>query len=379
MNTLISSASGAVYKYAAKPILFRFKPDTVHYHMLSSAKHLQGSKTINKLLSGSWAYRNKTMLRQTLHGIEFINPIGLSAGFDANFELAPMLKAIGFGFMEGGSLTYQPCDGNTRPWFYRLPEAKSLVVNKGLANKGVKAIVEHIERYPIRTFLHFPLNISVAKTNSPEACTEKDAIADYIGSLRVIQYSGVGELITLNISCPNAYGGEPFTTPDRLEHLLRQVDNLALSHPVFIKMPSHLSWVEFNKLLEVIVKHRVAGVTISNLSKARQPLEQSGILPRTVAGKLSGKPTFEQSNKLIAKTYRYYGKRLTIIGVGGVFSAEDAYTKVKLGASLVELITGMVFEGPQLIGQINRRLAKLLARDGYHNIQEAIGADNRQI
>jgi dihydroorotate dehydrogenase len=377
MNTLISSASGVVYKYAAKPLLFQCKPDTVHRHMVGSAARLQRSAAINKLLSASWAYRNKAMLEQTLHGIGFQNPIGLSAGFDANFELAPALKAIGFGFMEGGSLTYRPCDGNTRPWFYRLPSAKSLVVNKGLANKGVETIIERIQHYPVRTFLHFPLNISVAKTNSPEACSEEDAIDDYIGSLKVIQRSGIGDIITLNISCPNTYGGEPFTTPERLEKLLRRVDNLALSHPVFIKMPSHLEWSAFNKLLVIIVKHRITGVTISNLSKDRHSLEQSGILPRNVAGKLSGKPTFEQSNKLIARTYRYYSKRLTIIGVGGVFSAEDAYTKIKLGASLVELITGMVFEGPQLIGQINRRLTKLLARDGYSNISEAIGADNR--
>jgi dihydroorotate dehydrogenase (fumarate) len=310
--------------------------------------------------------------------MRFRNPIGLSAGFDANFELAPMLKAIGFGLMEGGSLTFQPCDGNPRPWFYRVPSAKSLVVNKGLANRGVDAIMKHIISYPKGTFDNFPLNISVAKTNSPEVCTEDDAVADYLGSFRAIKKAKVGDIITINPSCPNTYAGEPFTTPARLEHLLREVDKLKLEQPLFIKMPSHLEWKEFDGLLKVIIKHHVAGVTISNLSKNREPLEKSGVLPVDIPGKLSGKPTWKASNELIAHTYKKYGDKLTIIGVGGVFSAEDAYTKIRLGASLVELITGMIFEGPQLIGQINKGLVELLDRDGFQNITQAIGVDSRK-
>jgi dihydroorotate dehydrogenase len=377
VNRPISSTTRAIYKYAAKPVLFKLKPDTVHHHMMHSATRMQKSKLAQKALHTTWAYHNPKMLGQELHGLTFDNSIGLSAGFDTNFELAPLLKAIGFGLMEGGSLTYQPCQGNPRPWFFRLPSAKSLVVNKGLANEGVTAIIARIKSYPKDTFYHFPLNISVAKTNSPEACSEEDAINDYIGSLRAIQKANVGDMITLNISCPNTYGGEPFTTPERLENLLQKVDQLSLSQPVFVKMPSDLDWREYDKLLQVIVHHAVTGVTIHNLAKNRKRFEQQGILPTTVAGKLSGKPTFESSNKLIGQTYRYYGDKLTIIGVGGVFSAEDAYTKIKLGASLVELITGMIFEGPQLIGQINHGLAKLLAKDGYTNVTQAIGVDSR--
>jgi dihydroorotate dehydrogenase len=377
MLTVVSSTSGVMYRRVVKPILFAQKPDSVHNRMLAGGRQLQRVRPITRLLRASWAYQNPGVLSQTLHGIDFDNPVGLSAGFDKNFQLSPLLKAIGFGFMEGGSLTLHACDGNPRPWFYRLPKSKSLVVHAGLANQGVEAIISRIQSYPPGTFDHFPLNISVAKTNSREASGTHEAIADYVGSLRVIKKAQAGRLVTLNISCPNTFGGEPFTTPGRLEMLLAAVDTVGLSQPIFIKMPVNLTWKDFRRLLDVIVKHGIAGVTISNLTKDRRSLHDP--LPESVHGGLSGKPTFELSNQLIAKTYRHYGNRLTIIGVGGIFSAEDAYTKIKLGASLVELITGMIFEGPQLIGQINRGLVQLVQKDGFRTIAEAVGSANRTV
>lgn len=376
MITVASRSTSTLYRKAVKPLLFRQQPDDVHARMLGLAKGTQKVRPLKGLMRASWAYSNPRVLGQTLHGVAFRNPVGLSAGFDKNFELPPTLEAIGFGFMEGGSLTYKQCDGNPKPWFYRLPKSKSLVVHAGLANDGVKAIVRRIKSYPAGTFSDFPLNISVAKTNSKEASTDREAVKDYIGSLKAIQGAGVGSIITLNISCPNTYGGEPFTTPKRLEPLLSEVDKLRLAQPVFIKMPANLPWKEFEALLIVATKHRIAGVTISNLTKNRVNLKDK--LPDNVQGGLSGKPTFELSNELIARTYKKYGDRFTIIGVGGIFSAQDAYTKIKLGASLVELITGMIFEGPQLVGQINQGLVELLKADGYQTLREAVGADNRR-
>lgn len=375
MIRILSGMTSVLYRRLMKPVLFRFAPDNVHTRMLRGGAILQRSLLFRRLLHAAWAYDNIPALSQTLHDITFTNPVGLSAGFDKNFELAPILKAIGFGFMEGGSLTHQPCPGNPRPWFYRLPNTKSIVVYAGLGNQGVKAILQRIRHYPPATFRGFPLNISVAKTNSPEACTDDQAIADYIASLQLIKQAGVGRMITLNISCPNTYGGEPFTTPDRLEWLLSEVDKVHLTQPVFIKMPAHLPWPAFAGLLKVTARHQVAGVTISNLAKDRGQAQLMDPLPDSVKGNLSGKPTWELSNNLIRETYRHYGDRFTIIGVGGIFSAEDAYTKIKLGASLVELVTGLIFEGPQLIGQINEGLVRLLQADGYTHIDQAIGAD----
>lgn len=325
-----------------------------------------------------WAYHTDTALAQTLDGVTFRNPIGLSAGFDKNFELVPLLKSIGFGYMEGGTVTFYPCPGNPRPWFHRLPKSESLVVNAGLANKGVSVVLDTLRNYPPEVFEDFPLNISVGKTNLPVSASDGAAIEDYVGSLRACEEAGIGSMYTLNISCPNTYGGEPFTTPARLERLLSAVDTLSLQKPVYIKMPSNLAWSQFHRLLKVIDRHAIKGLTISNLAKDRTKLQLSDPLDDSIKGNLSGRPTWQLSNELISKTYKAYGGRFTIIGVGGVFSAEDAYEKIKHGASLVELITGIIFRGPQLIGHINRDLVDLMKQDGYSNISEAIGAYHRQ-
>ena len=373
MNTPISVASALAYKHVAKPLLFRQKPDSVHIRLLKTGKRVQRLKPARALIHGIWAYENEKTLGQSLHGIRFPGPVGLSAGFDKNFELPPLLKSIGFGFMEGGSLTLHECAGNPRPWFHRLPRSKSLVVHAGLANDGVHRIIETLQTYPAETQVNFPLNISIAKTNSPEACSDKAAVADYVGSFIALQQADIGDMYTINISCPNTYGGEPFTTPKRLDHLLQATDELNVTKPVFVKMPTDLPWENFKKLLAVIDAHQIDGVTISNLVKNRDNIKLHDPLPDTIKGGLSGKPTWDVSNQLIKRTYCGYKDRFTIIGVGGIFSAEDAYQKITYGASLVELITGMIFEGPQLIGQINHDLNTLLKRDGFTNIQQAIG------
>ncbi len=378
MIVAISRSSSFFYTYIAKPLLFRFKPDGVHDSLVKFGTHVQKHHVLRSAIETSWAYKNDAMLSQTINGVAFHNPVGLSAGFDKNIVLARLIKSVGFGFMEGGSLTLHACDGNPRPWFYRLPKTKSIVVYAGLANVGVQAIIQTVKNYPASTFSDFPLNISVAKTNSKETCTDKEAINDYIGSLMQLQRANACSMYTLNISCPNTYGGEPFTTPKRLESLLEAVDTLELKKPLFIKMPAHLPWEEFNELLKVAQRHSIQGLTISNLAKDRGQAKLMDHLPESVEGNLSGEPTRELSNDLIRKTYEQYGDRFTIIGVGGIFSAEDAYEKIRLGATLVELITGLIFEGPQLIGQINSGLAQLLAQDGYSTISEAIGVDTRK-
>jgi len=377
MNQHVSRASAHTYKHAVKPLLFKQKPDGVHRRMLQTSGFVQKLPPIRSLLRASWAYDNPAYLSQIILGITFKNPIGLSAGFDKNFEVVPLIQSIGFGYMEGGSITFRSCPGNTKPWFYRLPNTKSLVVHVGLANQGAERILQRIASYPDKLRQDFPLNISVAKTNAPETSTDHSGIEDYVESLKLVKKSGLGKLITINISCPNTFGGEPFTTPRRLEKLLGAIDALKLKQPVFVKMPC-LPWARIKPLLEVTTRHNVQGVTLTNLAKDRSKIELKDPLPADVLGGLSGKPTWETSNELIRQTYLNYGDRFVIIGVGGVFSPEDAYTKIKLGASMVELITGMIFEGPQLIGEINRGLVELLKHDGFTNICQAIGIDAKE-
>ena len=371
----LSKLTYATYQFMAKPILFRLKPDSVHAHTIRLASWLQRSGVCRRIIRCSLAYDDPGRLAQTLFSVKFANPIGLSAGFDKNFELPPMMRALGFGFMEGGSVTALPCDGNPRPWFHRLPRSKSLVVHVGLANQGVDAVISRLLRYQPAVIQDFPLNVSVAQTNRPSITTGAQAIDDYVSSLQHIQRSGVGQFLTINISCPNTYHGEPFTSSRMLGRLLTRVDALELAQPVFIKMPSHLPWEAFEPLLRTAARHKIAGIIIGNLAKRESGIALADPLPKEIEGGLSGKPTWERSNELIRQTYLTYQERFTIIGVGGVFSAQDAYTKIRLGASLVELITGMIFGGPQLIGRINKELTLLLRRDGFSNVSEAVGVD----
>ena len=375
MISVFSTAFGYSYKKFIKPILFKFSPDSVHTNTTKLGKFVSKIPPILWLLRTTFSYQNEPLLGQTVGGIYYQNPVGLSAGFDKNFELLKLMPSLGFGFVEGGSLTYQPSGGNPRPHYYRLKQSRSILVNAGLNNDGVSKIISRLQKYGD---IGYPLNISVAKTNSPQTCSEVQAINDYISSLKAIKKSGVGSTITINISCPNAYGGEPFTTPSKLEKLLTAIDELKLQQPVQVKMPIDLDWDAFDGLLQVITKHNVYAVTIGNLAKSRQNPYLVDEISAEQKGNMSGKPTYDLSNKLIHQTYQKYGDKLVIIGVGGIFSANDAYKKIKHGASLVELITGFIFEGPQLIGQINKGLAELAIADGYTNISQAVGASHNR-
>jgi dihydroorotate dehydrogenase (fumarate) len=363
------------YTCLAKPILFAVPPDKAHGDMISSTSKAGRVRFHRNFVKFFFDGRQYKELAQKYHGIEFKSPVGLSAGFDKNGEIVPMIARLGFGFGTVGSVTALECKGNPRPWFYRLPKTKSMVINAGLANHGSSVVIDRINDYDKEAVDKFPIVLSVAKTNSQKVVSIEEGIEDYAITIKRARDESRIAMIELNISCPNAFGGEPFTTPERLDKLLAAIDKLKVKKPVIIKMPIDQSWSQFKKLLDVIVRHKVTGVTVGNLAKDRSKAELLDELPDTVRGNLSGMPTKKLNNELIRRTYLDYGDKLIIIGVGGIFSAEDAYEKIRLGASLVELITGMMFCGPQLVAEINDGLARLLARDGYTNISQAIGVD----
>ena len=373
MKRIVTKITRVGYQKVAKPIMFRQKPDKVHHGLIKTGKRVQkvpGVRDLPKL----WSFKSP-MLETDFAGIKFRNPIGLSAGFDKTIELPGIMRSVGFGWMTGGSVTWGEYEGNEGPWFHRLPKSKSLVVNAGLPSEGTPVVSERVAGYDKKIFKDFPLNVSIAKTNSKKSVGDDAGVKDYCDSLKVFDEVEQVSMLEINISCPNTFGGEPFTTPERLEKLLKGVDELKLSKPVIIKMPISLSMKEFDSLIDVIVQHKVAGVAIGNLMKDRKKANLQDELPDEVKGNLSGRPNKEISTELVGRVYKKHGDKLLVIGMGGVMSAEDAYEKIKAGASLVALITGMIYEGPQLIGEINRGLEKLLKRDGYKNIAEAVGVD----
>lgn len=380
MKQFFRDLSKNLYRYIAKPIFFKLSPDFAHSFMIKVSKVLQYIPGINWLIhtlivDNKNTKDNKVDIEQKLAGVTYKGPVGLTAGFDKNLETVGMMKAVGFSFMEGGTITYKPYKGNPKPWFYRLPNSKSLVVNAGLANQGAPKILARLSKIKNKWHQDFPINISVGKTNCKENANEDCGINDYISTLKLLKNHLYVDAITLNISCPNVYGGEPFTTPRSIKKLLTEVDKLDIKKPIWIKMPIDKTDAEFKELLDEIVKHKITGVTISNLFKDRKKVELKDKLPDSVKGNLSGFPTQKRSNELIALTYKNYKDKLYISGVGGIFSAEDAYEKIKNGANLVQLITGVIFNGPQLPAQINHDLKTLLEKDGYSNIKEAIGSN----
>jgi len=338
-----------------KKFMFLFDAEDVHDSHTKAGKIL-GNYSWAKTLT-AWVFKYKTPLTtKKIDGITFPNPIGLAAGFDYNGELTQILPSVGFGYQMIGTVTYEPYKGNKKPRLGRFPNSKSLLVNKGLKSLGAIAIAKKL------TGLKFehPVGISIGATNKNFEST-KDQLLDIINSFKTFEKSKVKHsFYELNISCPNTFGGEPFTNPKRLEFLLKALSKISISRPVYIKMPIDQSVDDTMSLLEVASKYSyINGVNIGNLAKDRKNADMTKEdleKWQTMKGNLSGKPTFKKSNQLIKAAKNKFKDRFTIIGTGGIFSPNDAMTKMNAGADLVQLISGMIFEGPQLMGLINFKL-----------------------
>jgi len=363
-----SRAASFAYQHILKPTFFKHDPEDVHDRMTGLGKILGRHRPTRALARWAFNYRHPA-LEQTILGIHFPNPIGLAAGFDKNAELVDVLPELGFGFVEVGSITGEPCAGNPKPRLWRLPASQSIVVNYGLKNDGAEVLSRRLAG---RKF-NIPVGISIAKTNSPATVEMAAGVADYIKAYRA--FADIGRYTTINISCPNAYGGEPFTDPAKLDLLLAEINVIPTKKPVFIKLSPDLSREQLDAILAVCDRRGVDGIICSNLTKQRSnPKIKDATVP--AKGGLSGKVVEDLANALIKYIYEKTNGKYVIVGCGGVFTAADAYKKITLGASLVQMITGMIYQGPQVIGEINRGLVELLAADGLTNIAQARGIDN---
>jgi dihydroorotate dehydrogenase subfamily 2 len=356
-----------------KRVFFLLDPEFIHEAITGYGEKLGQLYFPSVILKKIFFVQNKS-LEQKVAGINFTNPVGLAAGFDYQGQLTKILPALSFGFQTIGTITNQPYEGNRKPRLGRLPKSKSLMVNKGFKNLGIHEIIKKLQKIKFT----IPVGLSIGKTNSTKEMTQQEAVVDIVSAFKIADSSRIPfSYYELNISCPNLFGKVTFYPPQNLKELLSAVMALKLKKPLFIKMPIDQTNSQILNMLDVIIKFPVAGVIFGNLQKNRKdksfyPEE----LKKFPVGNFSGKPTWERSNELISMTYKKYGGKLIIIGCGGIFSAEDAYKKIKLGATLVQLITGLIFEGPQLPAQINLGLAKLLKEDGFKQISEAVGSDN---
>ena len=353
---LITYLTYALYITCFKPLFFLFEPEKVHNIIVKIGAMLGRNTVTRTLMKLSWAHINKNNMKK-IDGIVFPGIVGLSAGFDYNGDLVETLPAMGFGFHTVGTVTFEPYDGNPPPRLVRFPKSQALLVNKGLKNLGAKAILEKLLKQKIT----IPLGISIASTNR-KFQNENEQISDIIQCFTLFEHSPLQHsYYELNISCPNTFGGEPFTTPKKLQKLITKMDELKLHRPLYVKMPIDQPVDETLSLLKVLNNHNVQGVIFGNLTKDHN---NPAIHPddklqwQNLRGNVSGKPTWKRSNDCITLCRAEFGSRFTIIGAGGVFNGDDAEEKLNHGADLIQLITGFIYQGPQLIGQINHHLAK---------------------
>ncbi len=366
---------GILYRKILKPILFLFPADKVHAHFLDVGNFLGRFSIKRWFIKKILDYKNP-ILKQKIENIEFDNPIGLAAGFDYDADLINILPSVGFGFHTIGTVTNLPYEGNPNPMLGRLPKSKSLLVNKGFKSMGMKSVLKKIGR---KSKNIIPLGLSIGATNKSYTTIEEmsdDVYSSFEKSLKVSYF----DYYEMNISCPNLINSQclkdKFDDSIGFSILLNKLSYLNIEKPIFIKMHAEKNVEETLALLDIAKNFDfIKGVIMSNLVKNRnleifdkEEIKNAGI------GNFSGKPTEYFSNNLISETYKKYKDRFIIIGTGGIFTGIDAYEKIKRGASLVQMITGMIYEGPQQIGVINKELSEILKKDGYKNISEAVGS-----
>lgn len=342
-----------MYKTIIKPILFRFDPEAAHDFFTTSGELLGQIGLTRNLVDLCYGYRGRDIGRE-VDGLLYRTPFVLAAGFDYNARLTQILPAIGLGGVEVGSVTARPCVGNPKPRLARLPLSQSILVNKGLKNEGVDSIIRRLqsrERVP-----NFVIGVSIARTNDAEAASLEAGLADYLYSYGRLNESGVGDYYTINISCPNAFGGETFAQPDLLDKLLKKLREVRSVKPLYLKLPINLPWSKLDELIQVGLSHQINGVIIGNLNKDYRYLAAQSEAPASYCGGTSGAPCADLSTELIKQASTKYGKQLTIIGCGGVMSPEAAREKFTAGAELVQLITGLIYEGPGLIKKMSKGL-----------------------
>lgn len=304
-------------------------------------------------------------------GLELAHPVALAAGLDKEAEAVDGLLALGFAAVEVGTLTPRPQPGNPTPRLFRIPEHRALINRMGFNNHGATNAAEHLRA---RTWHPAPVGVNIGKNK--DTPLEK-AVDDYVACVDTL--APLGDYVVVNASSPNTPGLRKLQEPEALTALLRAVkarlDQVAPGKPLFLKIAPDLTPEAVDEVVDVARACGLAGLIATNTTIAR-PFEHP---VAKEAGGLSGAPVREPANAVIRRAYARSGGALPIIGVGGVFTAEDVYEKLRAGASVVQVYTGFIYEGPGMVRQLLEGLGPLLARDGFRSVREAIGADHRGV
>jgi dihydroorotate dehydrogenase len=333
-----------------KPLFFKFDPESIHHVVTGGLRRVNRVWGVKSLLKNLYQFEDKRLEREVM-GLKFKNPVGLAAGFDKNATLIEDFAELGFGFIEIGTVTPLPQPGNEKPRMFRLPQDQGLINRMGFNNQGVDVVAARLKQVD-RKGLIIGGNIGKNKITPNE-----DAVSDYIKCFD--RLFDVVDYFVVNVSSPNTPGLRELQEKEPLKHILNtlQQRNLrdGVSKPILLKIAPDLTNSQLDDIIEIVTETKIAGVIATNTTLSRENLNSSPNL-KNQSGGLSGKPLTERSTEVIRYLSEKSNKSFVIIGVGGIHSAEDALEKIKAGASLVQIYTGFIYEGPALIKRILKGL-----------------------
>lgn len=334
-----------LYQTFVKPLLFKKDAESAHELAIELASATHNSPALQTICQQIYGGQDEG-LEQSFWGLSFKNPIGLAAGFDKNGTTPLGIQALGFGFVEIGSITAKASKGNPKPRAFRIPEDESLINRMGLNNEGADAIIERLSKVS----LDIPMGINIAKTNDPSIHGDA-AIADYVYSYN--KALEVADYITVNISCPNTGEGKTFEDPAALRDLLSALNLKEQNTPTLVKFSVDTDRNTLQHLVELCESLHVDGYVATNTSSNRSSLKTSSTVLNNIGnGGLSGAAIAERSDQVITWIYEVLQGRKPIVGVGGIHSVESAQRKLNAGANLLQVYTGLVYEGPGLIKKL---------------------------
>ena len=340
-----------------RSLIFKLDPETAHNLAIKSLK-------LNFVPNIFDKNDNEELFKTKIFNKSISNPIGMAAGFDKNAEVYNQLFKLGFGFVEVGTVTPLSQYGNPKPRVFRLVEDEALINRLGFNNRGAQDVELRIKKNP---------KIGLLGINVGPNKDTKNRLEDYLIGIRT--FNKLADYITINISSPNTENLRNFHDETKLDELLTEIENekknLKSDIPIVVKIAPDIKDNEIEKISDVLLSKNIEAVIISNTSNATR--EKLRDIQKHQKGGLSGKPIEDKSNLLINKFYKYLNGKIKIIGVGGIDSGLSAYNKFLSGANLVQLYTGMVYKGPNIVNLIKNDLAELLVKDGVKNFSEIIG------
>ena len=354
-----------IYEKLVRPILFNISPETAHEFGIEALKISLSSETAQNFAAKRFA--NESFGDIERFGLKFRNPLGIAAGFDKNGVVVNQLAALGFGFVEVGTVTYNPQKGNEKPRLFRLPEDKALINRLGFNNQGTAKVVERLKKIQPNCVL----GVNIGKNKD---VPNEDAVENYLASFD-LAYE-VADYIAVNVSSPNTPNLRELQKAENLEELLEalQKRNREISaKPLLVKIAPDLDESEIEAIVDIALRLNLSGIIATNTTTKRDNLKTK----IDEAGGLSGKPLQRRSNEVISKIYRFSKGKLPIIGVGGIFTAEDAFEKIAAGACLIQAYTGFVYQGISFARDINSGLKNILKERGFDKLNDAVGSENK--